>query len=56
MAVKSDLSIAFVGSLYKPLQLAVVPSQEFRSRYQSAGGSVNKAHGDFGALCTIMSK
>lgn len=24
MAVKSDLSIAFVGSLYKPLQLAVV--------------------------------
>jgi hypothetical protein len=24
MAVKSDLSIAVVGSLYKPLQLAVV--------------------------------
>lgn len=43
MAVKSDLSITLVGSLYKPLQLD--PCALLRS-----------ARGNFGTLEAIMSK
>jgi hypothetical protein len=65
MAVKSDLSIAVVGSLYKPLQLAArsisyriwrTISDVFGSEAIANSDNLVPSGGKFGSLGAIMSK